>query len=389
MSGAHALLSASGAARWLACPPSARLEEQEPDSTSTYAQEGTLAHAIAELMLRKALGRVDAEAYEAALSERRKDPLWAPEMEGYLEECVAVVEMCLTSARERCADPVVFLEQPLDYSEWALEGFGTGDIVIIADELLDVIDLKYGQGVPVDAVGNPQLRLYGLGALGAFRHLYDIERIRMTIVQPRLDSISCEELSVEELLAWAEEDVKPRAELAHAGAGELTTGPHCGFCRVHARCPAQAEEALALARHEFALPPLLTLEAVAEILPQAEKVDAWLKQLQAYATAEAQAGRKVPGYKLVEGRSNRVYSDEDKAAEALLAQGYDGEKIYQPRKLKGITDMTKTLTKKTFAELLENPGLVIKPAGKPVLVPETDARPELQSAEQARNDFAE
>ncbi len=385
--GAHALLSASGSVRWLACPPSARLEEQLPDETSSYAQEGTFAHSLAELHLKSYLGRIAAKEYTKKLEQLKKHDFYCQEMEDYIQQYFDLAVEKINEALTRSKDASIFVEQRLDFSPWVPEGFGTGDVVLISDGLLEVIDLKYGKGVPVDAESNSQMRLYGLGALNQFDMLYDIETVRMTIVQPRLDSVSSEELSTQELLAWGGEVVKPKAELADKGEGEFCAGDHCRFCRAKATCRARAEANLELARYDFQDPPLLDSDEIAEILFKAEELQKWAKDIQDYALDQAQNhGIKFTGWKLVEGRSNRKYSDEEAVKTKLVAEGYEEKKILKEPELLGITAMEKAIGKKKFSELLSD--LVIKPAGRPTLVPESDKRPEIQSIDSAIADFS-
>lgn len=385
--GAHALLSASGAHRWMTCPGSARFEEQFDEETSEYAEEGRLAHALAEQQLRYLQGEISTRAYNKKLRELQQDPLYTPAMGEHIEQYVALVQERVAEACTRCKDPIVMLEQQLDFSQWVPDGFGTGDVVIIADGILEIIDLKYGQGVPVSADNNPQLRLYGLGAYATFSCLYDIDFVRMTICQPRLDSLSSEELPAGELLAWAENEVKPKAELAYRGEGGFAAGEHCRFCRARVMCRARAEYNLELARHEFRKPERLSHNEIAEILGRIDMLQAWAKDVSDYALTQARDhGIRFPGWKLVEGRSNRRYTDEEAVTKALLAAGFEADMI-TPRVLLGITAMERELGKKKFAELLA--GLVEKPPGKPTLVPEDDSRPEINSTQAAINDFSE
>ena len=364
---AHALLSASASKRWLACPPSARLEQKYPDEESQYAAEGLFAHKLAEAKLRK--------SSEKELSKLRQDSWWSQEMEDHVDRYVGIVVDKINDGS------LVMLEQRLDYSRWVPEGFGTGDVVIVADGNVEVIDLKYGKGVRVDAVDNSQMRLYAIGAYDKLDMLYDIKSITTTIVQPRLDSVSSETLLIDELLTWAEQVVKPAAYKAYEGRGAYVPGDHCKFCRARSECRARAEQNLELARYEFQLAPVLEPVEIAAILPMVDRLVAWASDVKEYALRQAEAGVKIPGYKLVEGRSNRVYADEMAVAATLIDNGYDP----YSKKLLGITEMEKMLGKKRFAELLSD--YVTKPIGKPVLVPEEDKRPELNSIEAARADF--
>lgn len=385
----HAILSASASHRWMTCTPSAQLEQQFPDTKSEYAAEGTFAHALAELRLSRAVANtIKPSAYKKKLDEMKKDPFYSTSMEEHIEQYVTFVGEKFMEAKKNCPDTLVLLEQRLDFSEWVPEGFGTGDVIIISDGVLEIIDLKYGQGVPVSAKGNTQMRLYALGAISQYGLLYGFDCIRMTIVQPRLDSISSDDISVAELLKWGEEVVKPTAAKAMAGEGEFVPGDHCMFCKVKATCRARAEANLKMARYEFQDPPLLSIDEIAEILFKAEELQKWAKDVQEYALDQAvNHGIKFPGWKLVEGRSNRKYTDEDAVANRLKAEGFTDDAIYAPRKIWGISEMEKKLGKKIFEEYLKD--LVIKPAGKPTLAPESDKRPEISSVSSAIADFSE
>jgi len=317
----------------------------------------------------------------------QESPFYSLELEDHIQTYLDIAIEKINSARARSKDAVILLEKRLDFSPWVPESFGTGDLVIIADGVLEIVDLKYGKGVPVSAVGNSQMRLYGLGAINQFSCLYDFEIVRMTIVQPRLDNISTDEITVDELLNWGETYVKPRAEMAFKGEGEFVAGDHCRFCRARYTCRARAEANLELAKYEFREPALLTHEEIAEILFKADELLAWITDIKTYALDQAQNhGVKFPGWKLVEGRSNRKYIDENAVAQTLIIEGYKEEEIYT-KSLIGITAMEKLLGKKRFEELLGD--LIIKPPGKPTLVPESDKRPEISSIASAREDFKE
>jgi len=383
---AHALLSASGSKRWLSCTPSAHLEQQFPESTSLYAEEGTFAHSLAELKLNRALNYMKPSAFKKKLVELQKNPLWSPGMEEYIDQYAAIIGEKYMTAKKSCPDVRVLLEERLDFSEWVPDGFGTGDVVIIADGILEIIDLKYGKGVPVSAEDNTQMRLYALGAVTQYGLLYDFDLVRMTIIQPRLDSVSTDEISVSGLLKWGDEVVRPLAIKAIAGEGELVAGEHCTFCRARATCRARAEANLEMAKYDFQEPKLLTIEEIAEILSKAETLQKWAKDVQEYALNQAENhGVKFPGWKLVEGRSNRKYSDETAVVTKLKAEGYSEEVIYKTKEVLGITAMEDKLGKKIFEEYLKD--LIVKPAGKPTLVPESDKRPEINSVAAAVADF--
>lgn len=287
----------------------------------------------------------------------------------------------LAEAREACADAQVFVEQRLDYSHVAPDGFGTGDAIIVAEPALHVVDLKYGMGVQVSAVDNPQLKLYGLGALAAFGALYDITEVRLSIFQPRRSNVETWTTSTADLIAWGQETVAPIAAIAAQGGGEYKAGSWCQFCRIAPTCRARADANLALARHEFAPPAELTLDEVADVLTKIPELKAWASDVEAWALAQAQAGTQVPGFKVVAGRSIRKYSDEAAVAEAAKAAGYTD--IWD-KKLIGITAMERLMSRSTFKDVLG--GLVVKPEGKPTLVPESDKRPALERVS-AATDF--
>lgn len=380
---AHSLLSASKAEQWINCPPSARLQEGIPDRRSEYSDEGTLAHELAEVMLRRRLLPCDSKErkrLEKRLDELRSSPMFSAEMERLIQEYTEFVEERFMAAKARSPDAVILLEEKLDYSEWTAPGqTGTGDVVLIADGMLELIDLKYGKGVPVSAVGNPQIRLYALGAWSGYSFLYDIREIRMTIYQPRLDSISTDTMTVEELLDWAENVVKPAARLAYEGKGDFKPGDHCRWCKVKATCRARADENMKALQYEFQDPALLTLDEIGQILHIAQKLHEWAKDVEEYAFDRAVAGERVPGWKLVEGRSNRIITNPDAAKTRLAGAGFEPDVYLKPRELFGIGELEKRVGKKQLAEILGE--LIQKPPGKPVLVPETDPRPELNSIE--------
>lgn len=384
---AHAMLGPSGAHRWLTCTPSAKLETQFPDQSSLYAAEGSYAHAFAELKLQKYLGLIDTRAFHAKLKLIKDSLYYRKEAEDYVDAYVTYAVELIAKAQSITPDAVVMLEQKLDFSEWVPGGFGTGDLVIVADGTLEIMDLKFGKGVQVYAEDNPQMRLYALGAYAAYEMLYDIQRVRMTIHQPRLDHIDSDEITVDELLKWAEEYVRPRAKLAAKGEGEFVPGEkQCQFCRARATCKARAEANLEMAKHDFCDSFLLSNDEVADILAKADELVKWAADIKDYALDQAvNYGVKFPGWKLVEGRSNRAYSDDCKVAEALVKANFPEEKIYKPSELLGITAMEKEIGKKLFGKLLD--GLIVKPPGKPTLAPESDKRPEISSTDSAAKDF--
>ena len=369
----HALLSASSADRWLHCPPSARLSESYEDKGSDYAAEGTDAHSLCEYKLKKALG-MEADDPTENLS------WFNQEMDDHATGYAAYVLEQVEAAKESCSDPVVLIEQRVDFSRWVKQGFGTADCIIIADGTLQIIDFKYGLGVLVSAEENPQMMCYGLGALEIFDCLYEIDTVRMTIYQPRRENLSTYELSREDLLRWADETLKPAADLAFAGDGNFLCGEWCGFCKAKNACRARAKANLELAKYEFKLPPLLTDEDVEEILSKVDDLVAWASDIKDYALQQAISGKVWTGFKLVEGRSNRKYVNDAAVAAAVEKAGFDP---YE-QKLLGITAMQKLLGKARFEEVLA--GLVEKPQGKPTLVPESDKRPAMNNA---KSDFNE
>ena len=279
------------------------------------------------------------------------------------------------------------LEQRLDFSPWVPEGFGTGDVVIVSDGTCEIIDLKYGKGVPVKAEGNTQMRLYALGAYNSYEMLYDFDKVTKSICQPRLNSLSWSTLALEELLGWAETELKAAAQIAFAGEGEFQAGDHCGFCRARYQCRARAEVNLQLARLDFAKPALLDDEELIRVLAQADQLVKWAKDVQEHALVQARDhGKHWPGYKLVEGRSNRKYANDMAVAQTLTAAGYSPDLIFAPRSLLGITAMEKAIGKQDFNTLLSD--LLIKPPGQPALVPESDKRPAISSLASAQADFS-
>lgn len=369
---AHALLSASSAHRWINCTPAPYLEAQHPDTSSDAAAEGTAAHELAEHKLRQHLD----------LPTTRPVSEWdSEEMDDYTDQYADHVMAELTRARKMDKAAFLAIEERLDFSHIVPDGFGTGDALIVSDDTLTVIDLKYGKGVTVSAHENPQMRLYALGALATYGAIYDVQTVRTVIFQPRLANVSVEEISVEDLLAWAENTVRPAAEKAIAGEGELKAGEWCRFCRHAAQCPERAREMFApvptTAEHVPAAPDpdTLTDDQIATIVAHSGELKKWLTKVESFALAQANEGRAYPGLKLVEGRSVRKYTDEDEVARVVEEAGEDPHK---PREVLGITAMTKLLGKKRFEELLGD--YVHKPEGKPALVPESDKRPALELA---------
>ena len=374
MANKHAVLSASSSHRWLACPPSALLCAKEKDKPSDFALQGTDAHTLCEHKLKIALG------------QQSKDPV--ENLTFYDEEMAECTDMYaqyvieqLSEAKGRCKDPIVLIEQHLDFSQWVPDGFGTGDCVLVSDDTLTVIDFKYGLGILVDTENNPQMMCYALGALSLFDGIYDIKDITMTIFQPRREHISTFTISKEELLSWAENTLAPTAKLAAKGEGDYKAGEHCQFCKVKATCRKRAEYNLMLARYDFEMPANLEDEEIEVILLKADELVSWINDIKEYALKQAISGKEWNDWKLVEGRSVRKYVDDKAVAETVENAGFDP---YE-KKVIGITAMTKMLGKSKFEELLS--GLIEKPQGKPTLVPMSDKRPTMKKT--AKDDFKE
>ena len=370
---AHAILSASSSDRWLHCPPSARLCETYEDKGSDYAAEGTCAHELCEYKLRKALGLEAADPTENL-------SWYDEEMEDCASGYAAYVKELVEAAKQTCADPVVLIEQRVDFSRWVEQGFGTSDALLISDGTFHVVDYKHGLGVLVSAEENPQMMCYALGALELFDDIYDITDVSMTIYQPRRQNVSTYQISKDDLYRWADEVLKPTAELAFAGDGNFLCGEWCGFCKAKHECRARAEANLLLAQYDFKLPPLLEDSEIEVILSRADQLVTWVNDIKEYALQQAISGKEWSGFKLVVGRSNRRYTNEATVTQAVEAAGFDPFE----RKLLGITAMQKLLGKRRFDELLS--AYIEKPQGKPTLVPDSDKRPVMNNA---KSDFME
>ena len=374
----HAYLSASASHRWLACPPSAKLCANILDQASEYAQQGTDCHELCAYLVEKALGK-------DVIDPTENLTYYDAEMQNCAEEYRNYVLEQIEAAKEFCKDPRVMIEQRLDFSRWVENGFGTGDCVIVADEILQIIDYKHGLGILVSAGddkhgGNSQMMCYALGALEVFGDIYDINQIKMTIFQPRRDNISTYTISKEDLLKWADEVLAPTAQLAYVGKGEFNAGDHCTFCKVKATCRKRAEYNLELAKYDFEMPATLDDTEIAAVLEKVDEMISWGNDIKDYALQQAQSGVHFEGRKIVEGRSKRKYTDENAVADTVKDAGFDP---YE-KKLLGITAMSTLLGKKNFEELLG--GLIYKPPGKPTLVPESDKRPAMNTA---KDDFKE
>lgn len=376
MPNSHAVLSASSSKMWIACPPSAQLNAAADDKPSEYAKQGTIAHLWAETKVKRILGQdlknpIDgAEYYDAEMAE-------------CTDSYAQYVSEQIEKSKQQCKDPIVLVEQRVDFSKWVPGGFGTADIVIVSDDVLSIIDLKFGAGIPVDAENNSQMMCYALGALELFDGIYDISRILMTIYQPRRENISVYEVTKTELLTWADEKLAPAALLASKGEGEFKAGEHCRFCKVKATCRKRAEYNLELTQYDFKMPDTLEDDEIEVILSKVDDLVSWASDIKEYALQQAANGKQWNDWKIVEGRSVRKYTDDVLAANAVQNAGFDP---YE-HKILGITAMTKLLGKTKFEELLS--GLIEKPKGKPTLVPVSDKRPALNKAADAAEDFKE
>lgn len=364
----HALLSASSAERWINCPPSARLTENMPDTESPHAAEGTLAHSLAELKVRKKFETMKKSEYDKRFKDIQNASLYAPEMDGHTDtylDCILKVAHSYNKVK-----PYVAIEKRLDYSAYVPGGFGTCDCVMLCKNDLHIFDFKYGKGVPVSAEDNPQLKLYALGALAEYGFLYDIRNVTLHIIQPRLDSISDFTTDIGSLTAWGD-SIRPIAELADSGGGELKCGDHCRFCKAKAVCRARAEDFFTLEASADLPKELLSDHEIGEILEKAAPLKNWVSEVEEYVLAEILSGKSVDGWKAVEGRSNRRITDIDGAFEVLKKEGYDEALLYE-RKPLTLTELEKLVTKKRLEELIG--GMIDKPRGKPTLAPESDER---------------
>lgn len=373
--GAHARNSPSALHRTLNCPPSLVLGEQFQDEESQYAAEGSAGHALAEHLIKKHLKQQ---------TKRPVSDYYSDDLMEAVEDYVAFVIEKIEEAKRECRSPLFSVEQRVDISEYSPDCFGTADMVIVTDEVAHIIDLKLGRGVEVSAVENPQLMAYGLGVLEMVGMLYDIEVVRLTIFQPRINNYSTWDISPKDLKTWGDEILKPRSAMALAGAGEFQPGSWCRFCKARNQCRARAEEFLRLAQMEFRQPALLSDEEIAEIIKISDELSKWASDVYAYAQDQAVThGKQWKGYKLVEGRSNRKYSSDEEVEKAAQAAGYTD--IYK-KTLLGVTEMERLMGKKEFARILGK--LVYKPQGQVTLVPDTDKREAINKSTAAA-DFQE
>lgn len=379
----HALLSASGAHRWLHCTGSPLLENDFPDSTSVYAQEGTLAHELCELKLMVYTGEITKHKLTSMKNKLMKSELWQPEMESTSEAYLDYIKDITMSYTVK---PVILTEKRVDFSKYVPEGFGTADCLILAGDTLHVIDYKHGKGVVVDADHNPQMMLYALGAMSELSLLYRFKYVHMTIVQPRVNNISEFTMTADELIEWGEKVVKPKAEAAISGKGEFEAGDWCRFCRAKQQCKTRYESNDSLyselsVQHD---PRLITLAELGDYLKRGKDMAAWLEDMKEYALSESLAGADVPGWKAVEGRGSRAFTDTDEAVDTLIKNGIDESVLYERRVLT-LAQMEKAVGKKAFGELVGD--LVIKNPGKPTLVEESDKRPRITNQPTAADVF--
>ena len=391
MPGTHATLGPSAASRWLHCPPSARLNskliERFGEKSSSYAEEGTKAHSLSEIKIRHESGAINDYLYKTLRDDLRDDLGDIPkEMDMFTDRYVDEVLSRYYAACKTCPDAELLVEQLVTMDRWVPKCFGTSDAIIVSDEVLFVIDLKYGKGVPVSAEENPQARLYGLGGVDAYGDLYGFKEVHTVIVQPRLDSVSEEVLTRDELLAWGE-SIKPIAEQAWRGEGEYQTGSWCRFCTARAICAKRAAEAMDVFKYGFDAPAVIPDTDIPGILKVLDTAEDWIKDIRAYALAQAKQGVEYGGWKLVRGRRpGRKWKDEEEVINELARAGYDREQ-YEETKLKSASELEKVLGKTTFDALLGK--LVTQGDGPLTLVPEDDKRPEFTPADAALQDLLE
>lgn len=368
---AHALLSPSAAHRWINCTAAPRLEADVEDKGSEFAAEGTLAHAYCAQKLKAFLGLpTEGEAKEIA---ELNDRYHTGEMDEYTDTYKTIVLEKYNAARAKTKDALLLIETRLDFSEYVPDAFGTADAIIIADGTMEVIDFKYGKGVKVSAEDNPQMKIYALGAYEKFSFEYKIDRVRMTIIQPRIENFSEWELSVSELMAWTDSVLTPKAQQAYKGDGPQVPGDWCQFCKVKSNCRALTQKCIEAAKNHPDPKLISPDELAADVLPMLATVKTWLAGVEDYALQQALSGVQLAGWKVVEGRSVRKITDQDGAALALNKAGYKTTEIYKPQELRTITDLEKLTGKKQFAAICGD--FIEKPQGKPTLAPESDKRP--------------
>lgn len=387
MARAHAKLAPSAAVRWLTCTAAPALEAGYPSETSTYAEEGTLAHSFAEAAAKYSTAQIKESTYKSKLAKLKKEKLFAPEMIVHAEEYSVEVASLLAKAMYKTPDAFCDVEVKRDLTEWIPDGFGTADCVIIADDTITVIDYKYGKGVAVEARKNPQMMIYALGALAKYSALYDIELVNMEIIQPRLGGMNGWTITAAELTAWAENTLKPAAEEAASGTGKFCPSEQaCRFCKARGECRARADQIVRVFDEAPELTNTLTNDEIGNLLEKTKDMEAWLKDLKDTAFKKLSDGEQVFGWKLVEGRSVRKITDERLVGDRLMEYGVPDEVIF-PRKLCSITTIEKLLGKTDAAKLLD--GCIEKPKGAPTLAPASDKRPEYKHADAILDAFDE
>lgn len=384
----HALLSPSSASRWINCPPSALLNAEAGDRDTVFTREGNLAHEMAELKARKHFIGMGPQKYGAAIRKLKADELWQDEMDGHTDAYLDALKDIAATFAEM---PYVALEQRVDFSGYVPEGFGTADCIMIGGEVLHIVDFKYGKGVEVSAEDNPQLKLYAMGAIEQYMAFYDIFTVRMTIVQPRIKrEPDTWELPARDLLRWAEDVVKPAAALAAAGDGEFAEGDWCRWCAVRGNCRARASANTVLEDFGMKQPPLLTDDEVGQALTRGRRLKTWLSDLEEYALTACLNGSDIPGWKAVEGRAVRAWTDQDAAFKAAKLAGIPEEMLYK-REPVSLAHLEKIMGKKEFAKVFTQPKamFVVTPPGKPTLVTADDKRQAITNKPEPEDDFGE
>jgi hypothetical protein len=380
----HAHYSASHSHIWLNCSGALEAEAEFPNETSSFAEEGTTAHELAEIKLKLHFKQIKKTEYNKRLKAIKETEYYGEEMESYIDDYVAFV----IAKYATLEDAEIHFEQRLDYSPWAKDGFGTGDVVMLSNGKFVIIDLKYGKGQKISADRNPQLMLYGLGLINVFEMIFEYGDIEMIINQPRLDHVSEYSMPVDDLLKWGDEVVKPAVEKMESGDTELCTGDWCDkyFCKARFICRARANEALEVAKKNFKDPSLLDDEEVAEMLGKIDRIKTWCNNLEEWVTQQMLDGKHYDGYKLVEGLSKRKITDPDGLVKALVAQGFDEAVLYE-RSLLSMTNLEKVVGKKVFAEASQ--GFIDKPKGKPKIAPADSDKPDYNAAANAAEAFTE
>lgn len=380
---AHALLSCSSSSRWLACSPSGRLEDMFPEEeSSTFAEEGTVAHELAQVRLTQAYNefkkikqtakdKKELSAKEAEIQSNEYYTADPQEMEAAVQFYVEFVMDAYRRALEEDPLAELYIERRVDMSAFIPKGFGAVDSAILSLRLAVVIDFKYGKGYAVQAYGNPQMRCYGVGILENLGFNFGVEDLQLTIVQPRKGNVSTEDISAEDLERWAEETLKPRAQLAFFG--EQVAGDHCNFCNASAYCKKRFDESMNLIDKSELDVYLIKQEELRSIYDEADRVIKWLNSVKAEVLSRAKAGTKWEGLKLVETAGNRKITDDATAVRILMDNGYSRKDLYK-EVLVGFGDMEKLVGKAKLAKLLDP--VIVRPTGPLALVPETDPRPE-------------